>query len=152
MVRAAVADVKFVPNVPVWQKEFRSWEGMVGTYIRGETIKTAAAARLEAPAPGRAPRNRTKINYATGRLSLVGITFGFGKWGRELEGRVVAIPKYAIYVHNGTIPHIIKPRRHEYLKFTWKKMGKVVYSKGVKHPGTEANPFLVRALKKVAKV
>lgn len=125
---------------------------MVGGYIRKTTIKAAAETRLEAPAPGRAPRNRTRINYATGRLSLVGITFGFGKWGTELEGRVIAIPKYAIYVHNGTVPHIIKPKRHEYLKFSWKKIGgATVYSKGVKHPGTAANDFMLRALKKATK-
>lgn len=147
-----MAEVRFVPNIPVWQKEFRSHEGMVGAYVRKTTAKTLAeTVARTAPAPGRTPRNRTKINYATGRLALAGITFSRGKWGKEVEGRVVAIPRYAIYVHNGTIPHIITPRRHAYLKFNWRKKGKVIYAKSVNHPGTEANPFLLRALKKAVK-
>ena len=143
-----MAEVIFVPNVAGWQRAFRSQPGMVGRHIKEKTIKTATLTRLEAPAPGRAPRNRTSINYATGRLSLTGITFGFGKWGNEVEGRVIAVPPYAIFVHKGTVPHIIKPKRHEYLKFTWKKLGKVVYAKSVNHPGTVANDFMLRALKK----
>lgn len=143
-----MAEVIFVPNIAAWQRAFRSQPGMVGRHIQEKTVKAAAFTRLEAPAPGRAPRNRTMLNYATGRLSLVGITFSLGKWGNEVEGRVIAIPKYAIYVHNGTIPHIIVPKRHEYLKFTWKKTGMRVFSKMVKHPGTVANDFMLRALKK----
>lgn len=143
-----MAEVIFVPDVAGWQRAFRSQPGIVGSHIRAKTIKTSALTRLEAPAPGRAPNNRTSINYAKGRLALTGITFGFGKWGKEVEGRVVAIPPYALFVHNGTIPHIIRPKRHTYLKFTWKKMGKVTFAKSVKHPGTAANDFMLRALKK----
>lgn len=141
--------VVFVPNVPVYQAEFRSWPGMVGRYIRGLTEKTRVSSSLEAPAPARAPRNRTSINYSTGRLAVFGMKTAYSKYGFELEGQVVAVPNYAIFLHQGTIPHIIRPIRAKMLKFSWKKLGGgVYYFKKVNHPGTAANDFMLRGLKK----
>jgi hypothetical protein len=146
-----VAEVIFVPNVAAQQRAFRSWEGMVGQHLRKITVETRIGSMLEAPAPGRPPRNRTGINYSTGELALGGITASFGRRGNELESKVIAIPDHAIFVHKGTIPHVIKPRVAKTLRFHWKKVGAVVYSKGVMHPGTEANEFMLRALKKAVR-
>ena len=146
-----MADVIFVPNVAGQQRAFRSWPGMVGQHMRTITVKTRVGSMLEAPAPGRPPRNRTGINYATGELALGGITASFGRRNNELQSKVIAIPDYALFLHNGTVPHVIKPRTAKMLKFHWKKIGAVVYSKGVMHPGTEANDFMMRALRKAVR-
>lgn len=141
------SNVVFVPNIRAQQMAFREWPGMVGQHIRKITVRGAALASLEAPAPGRPPRNRTGINYATGELAM-SIVPAFGRRGKELEGQIIAVPKHAIFVHAGTVPHMILPRRHTYLKFYWRKIGKTVYARGVKHPGSAANEFLVRGVKK----
>jgi hypothetical protein len=52
---------------------------------------------------------------------------------------------YAVMVHDGTRPHIIRPRSKQALKFTIG--GQVVFAKVVHHPGTRAKPFLDRALR-----
>lgn len=52
---------------------------------------------------------------------------------------------YAEMVHDGTRPHVIRPRTKQALKFTIG--GQVVFAKVVNHPGTRARPFLDRALR-----
>ncbi len=62
----------------------------------------------------------------------------------------------ALWHHEGTPPHIIRPRNASVLAFYWDKAANFarsrvlgagyVFFKLVHHPGTPANPFLVRAL------
>lgn len=55
---------------------------------------------------------------------------------------------YAAFVHDGTAPHVIRPKRKKALKF---KMGsRTVIVAKVNHPGTRANPFLTKALRQVS--
>ena len=61
---------------------------MVGRWLKTKTVAATAHAKLEAPAPGRPPRNRTGLNYATGELAIGGIMYTLGRHGKELEGRV----------------------------------------------------------------
>lgn len=49
---------------------------------------------------------------------------------------------YAIYVHEGTKPHIIRPRSKKALY--WK--GALHPVRSVNHPGTKANPFMQNGL------
>lgn len=65
-------------------------------------------------------------------------------------GRVHVPVKYARMVHDGTRPHIIRPRRKQALKFFWKKKGVTVLARSVRHPGTKARPWLWRSLVETA--
>jgi hypothetical protein len=51
---------------------------------------------------------------------------------------------HAAMVHEGTKPHIIKAKRGRDLHFT--DGGNEVFTPEVHHPGTQANPWLVRSL------
>lgn len=55
---------------------------------------------------------------------------------------------YAGYVHDGTRPHTIRPKRAQALRFVIG--GRVVFAKVVHHPGTRARPFLDRAVREIA--
>lgn len=55
----------------------------------------------------------------------------------------------AVYHHEGTRPHVIRPRKAKVLAFNWAKAGRVVFFRKVKHPGTRPNRFLLNALKDV---
>jgi hypothetical protein len=59
----------------------------------------------------------------------------------EFRVRVGSSKPYALFVHNGTRPHLIVPRRSTVLVF-WSGGG-TVFSRRVHHPGTAPNPFLV---------
>lgn len=91
-------------------------------------------------------------------------------------GRVEVSARYAGFVHDGTSPHVIRPKAAKALAFTWTrkggvrvvvpkkglargptglrktKRGVVLYvAKGfVRHPGTKPRPWLFRALREVA--
>jgi hypothetical protein len=64
---------------------------------------------------------------------------------------------YAVMVHDGTRPHIIKPKRAHTLRRSSRGVvkpalrfeigGQVVYARVVHHPGTDPRPFLDRALR-----
>lgn len=52
----------------------------------------------------------------------------------------------AVFVHEGTQPHIIRARNAPLLVFFWKRVGRVVSFRQVNHPGNQPNRFLLRAL------
>lgn len=94
--------------------------------------------------------NRAKIlaPVDTGRLRAA---IGPPRYSRTATLRAQATidvnVDYADFVHNGTRPHVIRPRRADVLRFT--VGGQVVYARVVHHPGTRARPFLDRALREV---
>lgn len=142
--------VRYVNNSIAFYRAFKTWEGPVGTTIDAAMVAGGVAARVEAPHPGGIPNNRTGINYSTGDLASQIRTSRSRSIGGDLEGQIVAVPKHAIMVHEGTIPHVIKPRNPTgKLVFFWAKKGRVVSLNSVNHPGTRANQFLVRALVRV---
>jgi hypothetical protein len=63
------------------------------------------------------------------------------------RGEVFTTVKYAQAVHEGTRPHIIRPRRAKALRFRGGD-GKFIFAKSVNHPGTKGNPFFTRATEK----
>lgn len=62
--------------------------------------------------------------------------------GWSVEGRVFNATEYAEAVHNGTGPHIIKPRHAKALRFEGAGGG-IEFATVVHHPGTRPRPFLV---------
>ena len=67
---------------------------------------------------------------------------------RTAHGSVKATARYALYVHEGTRPHTIRPRTAQALRF--EVGGRVVFAKVVRHPGTKARPFLRNAGLRIA--
>jgi len=144
-------EIVFVVNPAGWAIAFQSWEGApVGTWMARKLQEARLVAQLEAPGPGKVPRNRTGQNYGVGILERsILARQDRATTARDLEGHVTALPKYAIMVHEGTAPHIIVPKNPlGMLKFR-SRLGTIVFAKKVNHPGTAANPFLVRALRRV---
>lgn len=63
------------------------------------------------------------------------------------ESGVTAHAPYSAAVHQGTRPHVIRPRRAEALRF--EIGGRVVFSKLVHHPGVRGRPFLRNAAERI---
>lgn len=63
----------------------------------------------------------------------------------KLRGAIISNANYSIFVHEGTRPHVIRPRIKKGLanKRTGQFFGKIVH-----HPGTRANPYMERAYEK----
>lgn len=64
--------------------------------------------------------------------------------GRGVVGYVVTDSPIGRYLHDGTEPHVIRPRNRKVLRFP--ANGAVVFSVRVNHPGTEGSKFLLLAL------
>jgi hypothetical protein len=80
-----------------------------------------------------------------------------GSFGNQVRGEVEYDIEYALMVHDGTSPHVIRPkrarsrrnpRRPAMLRF--EVGGQVVYARQVNHPGTKPRPYLSTALREVA--
>lgn len=55
---------------------------------------------------------------------------------------------YAAAVHEGSRPHLIRPRNRQFLRF---EIGdRVVFTKLAHHPGTKSRPFLLNAAQRIA--
>lgn len=140
-----MADVLFVENPVGMRSAFETWTGMTGQYIRRKTEEVRLAAVREAPGPGKPPRNRSGLNWGHGVLQVqITTSYGHRPTG-ELESTVTSQAPYSLMVHQGTKRHPIVPRTGAVLRFRGRDGG-IYYRAKVKHPGTEANPFLLRAL------
>jgi hypothetical protein len=99
----------------------------------------------------RAPQvlNRARIlaPVDTGRLRSSGEIVYSSFFGFRPKATIVFRVDYAEAVHNGTRPHIIRPRNAQALRF--RINGRIVYAKVVMHPGTRGKPFLDRAVREV---
>lgn len=112
--------------------------GMVDVWTQDQAQSVARVARRLAPT-------------RTGRLrnSIV------ARRARDISGRfisgyeVTATAPYSAFVHQGTRPHTILPRRASVLRFN--VGGAVVFTRRVNHPGTRPQPFLTDAVRAVIK-
>lgn len=69
----------------------------------------------------------------------------FIRMENKLSGVLYNRQPYAVYVHEGTRPHEIRPRDKKVLAN--RRRGQF-FGKLVHHPGTQANPFFARAVEK----
>lgn len=81
--------------------------------------------------------------YSTGFLSASIRTQVSIVSGNRVRGRIGSPLWYAMSVHDGAIPHKIRPINPGYpLKFFWRKVGHVVRFASVNHPGQEGQHYL----------
>jgi HK97 gp10 family phage protein len=59
-----------------------------------------------------------------------------------VTGGVSADTPYALFVHQGTRPHLIRATHATSLRFFWPRTQRVEHFKYVHHPGTKPRPFL----------
>lgn len=71
--------------------------------------------------------------------------------GSKLIGGVENTADYAMFVHDGTSPHVIRPRRAKVLTWFPTGGGPQVFARKVNHPGTKARPFLFMAAQEVGR-
>lgn len=106
----------------------------------GDEFKALAQRLAPVSKPDPIPRRRP---ITPGRLRD-SIVKRMGTDGRGLYVRVgsVGVP-YAMYVHEGTVPHGIDPVKAKYLVF--QGSSGVVFARHVNHPGNKPNRFFVKA-------
>ena len=63
----------------------------------------------------------------------------------NLSGKIWTNAGYAIYVHQGTAPHVIQVRIKKVLANTQTNQ---IFGTTVNHPGTQPNPFIPRIINK----
>lgn len=111
-------------------------------------IRGASMRELRTVAPQVVARAKVLAPVDTGRLRA---SIGPPQYKRSFTLRpraeIGANVAYAKMVHDGTRPHVIRPRTKQALRF--RVGGRVVFAKVVHHPGTRARPFLDRALREV---
>lgn len=133
----AAGPVRF--NEAGFDAVFHEWSGPVGRHVSRQCRKLETLAV-------------TSAGLKTGALRR-SITTYYTRRGKILEARVGANPGpggvvgYALYHHEGTRPHVIRPKKAQALRFT--VQGHTVFAKVVHHPGTKPNPYLTRWIRGV---
>ncbi len=105
-------------------------DGLVGRYMKRKARAMVFAAKAQAGYKTGALKKSIHFRHTTH-------AYGHKLWiGSRLS--------YAYMHHEGTKPHIILPKKAEVLRFT--KGTRVIYSRGVRHPGTKPNRYLSNQL------
>lgn len=82
---------------------------------------------------------RSQVGYETGELSR-SIYYTIDLFG-PIPGLTVGSRNGVARLHHeGTKPHVIRPKNAQVLRFS--SRGRMVFSREVMHPGTKANRFL----------
>ena len=120
-------------NEPEFNRQVVAYERMRMSRLQR---RTATQARQDVPVrTGHLGRSHTE-----GPIRQVG--------PRTVSGQVTAEADYALYVHEGTRPHLIFPNRAQALRF--QVGGRTVFAAVVRHPGTQARPWLRNAGLRIA--
>jgi hypothetical protein len=109
----------------------------------GQVVKSGAQRRVGVHEP--TPGERRARRPGTLRDSIVTrLTVG-GRYGLSVV--VGSEDPIALWHHEGTQPHTIRPRTKPRLVFYWPKAGGVVFLRKVNHPGTRPNRYLTDSIK-----
>lgn len=111
-------------------KEFVRQAGMIGA----TRLVSVACRRVQAGA-------KRRVRVDTGRLRA-SINTKITARLYTVRGTVGSRVKYSLVEHNGAKRHLILPVKGEFMKFYWKKFGKVVWVRRVNHPGTSGSFYL----------
>lgn len=123
----------FVPNKPAIRHLLRGPGGLVGNHITKLAFQTYMLAKAQVGVDTGALKDSIHFN----------VKFGAG----PVSARIGSSNSIALLHHEGTKPHIIKPKNAKALVF--QSRGKIVYTKIVRHPGTKPNKYLTDSLKAV---
>jgi hypothetical protein len=127
------------------------------TFVRSRAILLVArtADAIEGEARRIAPVRKPNENGRSGGRLRNSIRTKMTVSVYHAKARVGSRVKYALPAHQGASPHIIRPRRKQFLSFKWDKAagygipvterGKVQL-KRVRHPGMDGSQYLVRPL------
>ncbi|MDO5730783.1 hypothetical protein [Corynebacterium sphenisci] len=88
-------------------------------------------------------QGRLRAPVDTGFLRSTHQATGIHVTGLRVTAEVEATADYAAGVHEGTRPHIIRPRRARAL--AWQGPSGLVVARSVRHPGSRPRPWLLNA-------
>jgi hypothetical protein len=129
-----LAEILRSPNGPVMRSMIES-----GELVKQEARRLVGVYQPDAYSAANRKRRPGTLRDSIVKRVLVGP-------GGQPEVHVGSDDKIALWHHEGTVPHTIRPRSKPLLVFFWPRVGHVVSFKSVNHPGTQPNRFLTKAL------
>ena len=138
-------------NQPVYDW-FIGYEGPVGRDLERRARYVEFQARMTAPVYKQVPGNPLPNQRVGGQLKASISRRREAKTPEGLTYLVGANPRrggpkgYAYWQHEGAGPHVILPRFAKALRFYWVRIGEVVITKRVNHPGNPALKYISRWL------
>ena len=132
--------IRFTADPSGIEKAMTGAQGAAGKVVRGMQQDTMALAQQSSP-------------IDTGRLRGQHVATPIVKTRTSVTAGVENRADYAMHVHEGTRPHVIKPRRARVL--AWfaggGTSGPIRFAKRVNHPGTKGRPWLATATEVAAR-
>jgi hypothetical protein len=123
-----MADRVTVPEEPGYDQVFRHRDGLLGRDTQRRAKRVESAARRQAGVRTGELRARIGSSWVPSRPD-------------ELVMKVGSDVGHALVHHEGSRPHVIRPRNAKALRYV-NKRGEVVFAQQVVHPGTHPNRYL----------
>lgn len=124
---------RFVPDKAAIKFLLRDPNGMVADHFHDLSRRTVRLAKRQ-------------VGVDTGALKA-SIGYTLRATGAPIVSRIGSSNKIALLHHEGSVPHVILPKKAQTLRF--KSHGRIVYAKIVNHPGTKPNRYLTDSLRAV---
>lgn len=132
-----MAELVWKPNRSAMRSFLAGPQGPAYTAVRRMQDKTGALADRLVPTD-------------TGTLKGAQVKTPIIVKGKSVVGGVEYESPYGMFVHEGTRPHVIRPKRGNVLAFT-PRGSSTVFAREVNHPGTKGQPWLRTSLSEAAK-
>ena len=128
----------------VWQPDSAAMRqflsgGRGPAFMAVTKMRTVAAAKAD-----------SKVPVDTGALKRAQVKAPVVLTGDKVVTGVEYLSPYARFVHEGTRPHPIVPKRKKVLAWIPRGSGRAIYARSVNHPGTKARPWLRESLDEAA--
>lgn len=121
-----------VPEQPGFDQVFRSRDGVVGHDLSNRATRVQIAGKAQAGVKSGRLRSDITKNWVRGTRDRMTI-------------RVGSSVAHSYMHHEGTRPHVIRPKNARALRWVAQD-GSIVFARSVQHPGTRPNRFLTDSL------
>lgn len=127
-----MADVIIVPKQPGYDQVFKSRDGIVGRDLSRRATRVQLGAKRQVGVQTGLLKRSIHKSWFTGRRNDLGIRIG-------------SDVRHSYIHHEGTRPHVIRPRNAKALRWVAAN-GDIIFARSVRHPGTRANRYLSDSL------
>lgn len=128
-------------HIRVDTRDVTNWLQQYGSRLRRKTVEAMRISLRDVQERARAKHDfTTRTGDAERSIEASDVKVS----GTSISGEVGTTREITVYLHQGTKPHDILPRKKTVLR--WNNGSEFIFARRVHHPGTKEDPFIFNAI------